>query len=355
MLEWHMRDGELLGEYVWEDAILRRGESIVLLEDSMVYVPEPYDICAVVHLNDGIRETNEYDQSTCTPLPDLRITNVEYQSESEEGAAINVTVRNDLEDLTNRTVYLQVTLPGGGSALFEHPFPDVNLSRNGEIVLNLPVPSEIPRLHLLDGYTVTVNPGHTIAEATYNNNSYSVRGWTQLQLFWCSRFIPYSGGAQGTSAATMNFSAYVLSGSSSRLVMERDWSHEVTEFDVDIDHDHWEFTNYIHAIGSCVPGTDPFEIMGDEVLNVVLSATYRTGRTGSFDPIGSSSRYFLPNEHWGAGRTTGERVGIDDPWYVCSTSGGSHFTQVWYSGLGNSGFTEPENWWSYFLICEIVP
>jgi hypothetical protein len=360
MLEWHTRDGEPLGEYVWEAAILRRGESVILFENSMVYVPEPYDICAVVHLNDGIHETNEYDQSTCTPLPDLTITNVEYQSESEQGNTINVTVRNNLEDLTNRTVYLQVNLSDGGSALFERPFPDVNLSRNGEIVLNLPVPSEIPRLHLLDGYTVTVNPENTIAEATYNNNSYSVRGWAQLQLFWCSRFIPYSGGAQGTSAATMNFSAFVVSGSTSRLVMERDWSHEVTEFHSGFDDDPYARDHYLYSpdsdvVGSCVPGSDPFEIMGDEVLNVVLSATYRAGRAGSFDPIGSSSRYFLPNEHWGAGRTTGESVSWQDPWQVCSQSGGRHFTQVWYSGLGNSGFLGSQSWHSYFLVCEIIP
>ena len=311
----------------------------------MVYVPEPYDICAAVDPNDEIRGTNEYDQSTCTPLPDLTITNVEYQSESEEGAAINVTVRNGLENLTNRTVYLQVTLPGGGSALIEGPFPDVNLSRNREIVLNLPVPSEIPRSQLLNGYTVTVNPGHTIAEANYNNNSYSVRGRTQLQLFWCGRFVPHLGGFYDTSAATMNFSAYVLSGSSPRLVMDRNWSHEVG---IGGD-DHWE---YFHTgLASCDRGDSlPFEIMGDEVLNVVLSATYRAGRNGSFDPIGSSNQYFLPNERWGAGEMQGNE------WLDCSRSGGSHYTQVWFSGLGNSGFIGgSERWHSYFLICEVIP
>ncbi|MBN1266020.1 MAG: hypothetical protein JXA25_11035, partial [Anaerolineales bacterium] len=361
LLEWHTREGDALGEYLWENAVLRRGESILLPEGIIAYVPVPYDICAVVDPNNDIRETNDYDQLTCTQLPDLTITNVVYQDEVDQGM-IRVTLRNNGAELENRAVTLQVNRPGGGSSLFEHTFPDVSLSHNHELDLNIPVSSEIPRVRLLDGYTVTVNPEHTIAEVTYNNNNYSVRGWSNLQLFWCNRFIPYSGGDRGISAVTMDYSASVLSGSTSRQVAVSEWPHEFTEStavlhsDFSVTHeDHWLYSNDPASIGSCDPVDGPFEIMGDEVLHVAISAAYRAGRYGSFDSIGSSNQYFLPNEHWGAGETTAERSSWEDPWAVCYDSGGGKFTQVWYSGLGNSAFLEPKHWSSHFLVCEIVP
>lgn len=274
---------------------------------------------------------------------------------------MNVTVRNNQDSLTIDTIDLETTLPDGTSANILQDFPGISLARNEEIVFHLGVRSEALRAQLLDGYTVTVNPYNRIVETDYDNNSYSVPGQTVLQLYWCGRFIPHLGGMFESSGASMDFSARVLSGSSSRLVMERSWSNEVTGVRmIDANTRTSEEDHYAHTtvqMGGCDDPGEPFTIMGDEWLRVDLIAAYRVGRRGDFGSIGSSSLLFPPNERWGAGRISeGSSIYDGGCWTDCRNSGGSHYTSVSFSGDGSgSGSLSMHTWHSYFMVCEVFP
>ncbi len=341
------REGELLGAFIREDTTIRMGEALTF-EDPTIVLSEPYDACVAVYAYPDILIPDNISgrDYACTPQADLVITHVEYRSMDDGSGTMNVTVRNNWEGILNRTLHIQTTLPDGSRANIQTSLHNIDLAQYEEIVVELPVPSEASRAQLLNGYAVAVNPEHEILEINYANNNYQVPGRTNLQLFWCGRFIPHLGGYFGTSAATMNFSAYVMSGSATRSVMERSWSHELTGVETsDVDRNHWEYSP--DQLASCDRGgSSPFEIMGDEWLEVIFSGTYRSGSSGSFGSIGTIYDHFDPNDHWEAGRWQ-----EGDSWLVCGDSGGRHYIQGTFSG----GTLALNHWHSYFLICEITP
>jgi len=336
LLEWYTRDGESLGEYIWEDAVLESGETRTFFEDSIVLVPEPYDICASV--STGI-ETRGMSFARCTPLPDLIVTDVEYLDDGGQGS-IDVTIRNSGDEITNRTIVLEATsLPGSaGVRLFEQSFPDTSVS--GRVILNVPIPSEVSRDQLRNGYTVVVNPEHTVYESNFDNNDFTVQQGSLFQVFWCGRVIPHGAGFKNGDGVAMDFSASIVSGPTSTLVAHDQWAEEHGYYDASDVHvyntNSWFQTETCDSVGSI------FQIMGDEVLNVQVAATYRAGMVGDFFSIGTITHSFSWAENWGAGSAPYTSESYTD----CYHGGGLH-------SMSNYFHFYEEVWETHYLVCEV--
>jgi hypothetical protein len=221
-------------------------------------------------------------------------------------------------------------------------WPTTLLAPGGTVRFDIGSVNEALREMMDGGYTVTVNPDHTIPESNYDNNSYDVRGSTSLQLFWCYRNIPHTTGL--TSAARMYFRAWVQSGDGSEQVVDESWSHSLSGQEVIWDYGHNEY-GFPGSWYGCYEADGVFQILGDQWLRVTMQATYRAGERGDFENLGTAEFVYGPETDWHAGDMSDE----GETWSQCIDT----FGRVNVSHAFNLGFLTDYYWYSAFLICEV--
>jgi hypothetical protein len=298
---------------------------------------------------DSIDEIDEYNQHRCTGLPDLVIDSVQFIQSEAGGGELRVYVRNDYEPMSHGSFRIQVFNSEGRETSIEAEFEDVSLGRNEIRRFIVPVPAGLSHVRLHGDYTVTVNPdgASNLVEARYDNNDFYVMGVRRLQLWWCTRNIPNL--STFSSAVRMHFSAAVLTDASIEYFVDTTWESE-TEVASQSAH-HLNNDAFSTGLGFCNPvGDANFAIRGDEWLHINISATYRDGAVGDFQPIGEANLYLDPNDHWEAGSMPGqlEPTGSSS---ACYDTGGGHFVRVPFrleGGLGDS------SWFTWFLICDVT-
>ena len=229
----------------------------------------------------------------CAQLPDLTISNLSF--EPSGGGRIHVTVQNVGEAaLDNRTLAFGSALADGSPAYLNGSWPGVTLEPLQTRSFDLTGVTEATRARLTPGYSITVNPEGTIAEADLENNTYTVRGSSRMRLRWCNTSVPHYYGYGHTVRMDMTLSA--LSGASARTLLTHhleDYFSYLYVYSAD--------THYL--IGGGFPGRqcndiDNFDILGDEQLQVTISGQYQAGSAGSWDNLGSAAEVFLPQGNW---------------------------------------------------------
>lgn len=316
------RAGEFIGDYLLDDFMLEPGQQTTqILPDAMLSAP--FDVCAVIDPNDEVLELYERTGALahgprCPQLPDLVIDELHY--EASEGNIV-VTVRNQGDGaLENRTIMLNLYLPGREEPEYGIIRPGVSIEPRAVEVLQLVLSDEATRDQLLDGYSVVINPGRRILESNFENNRYEIRPSDTIALEMIFLFVPYD----ARNTVEYHLDAYVHSGSESR---------QIAALDVEQDID-W---------GSCTPGycvlemrtnfSPWIEIFGDETLEVVASASH----PGSLMESYTIRRTFTADERWGAGESFNfgcHRTGDDRGMY--------HWT---FDRVGS------EEWSMFFNIC----
>jgi LysM repeat protein len=341
------RDGETIGVYTWEDFVLEAGDWEILTKPDMV-VGIPRDGCILIDPDDEVLEYYERDmimvhQPICPQRSDLVINEVRYDSTG--GGGLHVTVENvSRAPLSGRTVALETRLPDGSPAYLAGSWPDVDLEYRATRVFDIVGVSEGIRESLQDGYTVIVNPDHTLPETNYENNTYEVAGAGQLVLYWCYKYVPRVGDSL-TSMARMYFTADVVTGGGSRQVLDTRWQHRLSVQETRWGYDHTE-DGYPGSYVSCNRASDVFEIFGDEWLQIGFRATYRHGEYGDFENSGSRTLLHGPTLRWGSGAIEAG----DGDWSLCGDTGGRHVvSQDFIGGLGTY------TWVTQYRVCEITP
>jgi len=343
-IEFKTRAGESIAIHTWPEFVLENGARTVL-EPPIEFSP-PFDVCIQIDPFDQVPEYYErsgavYHNPICPTLPDLTITDVHYDALG--GGRIRVTVQNIGDGaVENRTLALETRLPDGTPAYLASSWPNVNLAPRESRTFDLIGANESARERLRAGYSVIVNPDTIIAESNLENNTFEVNGSAQMQLFWCNKNIPHVAGL--TSAARMYFTADVLTGDSSRRVLDTSWSHSLSAQEVIWDYTHNE-NGHPYTWWACDAVTDVFEILGDEWLQINFRATYRRGERGDFENIGSASFVHEPGRRWDAG-TTPEAGNHSS----CRHTGGVQWVATDFA----LGFAEG-TWHTRYYICEIAP
>ncbi|MFL7792010.1 MAG: LysM peptidoglycan-binding domain-containing protein, partial [Anaerolineae bacterium] len=217
-------DGSGIGGYTWPELILRPGERAILEHPDLVPGPHP-PLGACVLLDPGDRVPEEDSRQVCDdtgdcmyiwrrgrycrPLPDLTITDVQYDSDGER---LLVTVQNVGEgSVEHRNLGLQINLADG--RYFAAPgewWADVSIERRQEIVMVWEHIGPEQRALMLDGYTAVIDPNNDIAEESGTNNEYVVRASTRLWLSWTWIDAPYD----YRDMVEYSFDAYLTSGGS---------------------------------------------------------------------------------------------------------------------------------------------
>lgn len=342
-IEFRTRAGESLAFHTWPEFVLETGQRTVL-EPPIEFSP-PYDVCIQIDPFDRVPEGPERSAAMthnpiCPTQADLTITDVHFDAQG--GGRIRVTVRNVGDGtVENRTLALETLLPDGSSAYMSGSWPTISLEPRQSRTFDITGANESARERLSGGYTVIVNPEGTISESNTENNSYDVDGAAQLQLFWCNKNIPHVAGL--TSAVRMYFTADVVTGESSRRVLDTHWSHSLSGQEVIWGYGHNDRGHPGYSY-SCEVASDVFQILGDEALQVNFRSTYRRGNYGDFENIGSASILHLPDRRWEAG--TIPPGGMHSS---CWDVGGHQVSTDFALGFAEG------TWHTRYLVCEVSP
>jgi LysM repeat protein len=301
------RSGESLGVYTWPDITLEPGERTVLQQSGLA--PErPLDTCAILDPNNTVNEEGEEIEwaaySYCPPLPDLTITDAEYDA---PGDRLLVTVQNVGEaPLEHRNVSLVVTL-ADGSTLSDRPVwrSDVTVERVHRTTLELAGIGEEQRARMMGGYTVAVDPIDSIAETDEDNNEYVVSAGARLRLVWwqiTTHYYPYR--RRSDSPQEQTFQVSVLAGRCPSCRYVANWTAGPFEIERGMEGGPWD--GMLAGAQHFGSGTDAveFEIAGDEPLmvNAQLNMKYRTHT----EIIGWGGVTLTAEDDWGVGGTISE-------------------------------------------------
>ncbi|MEA3326145.1 MAG: LysM peptidoglycan-binding domain-containing protein [Chloroflexota bacterium] len=275
-------DGEEIGTFDWQDVTLAPGETRILSHGGLN--PQPaLGVCVLLDPNNAVEEVRDRlvtseilgeKQPYCRPLPDLSITNVIYEEESND---IRIDVQNQGEDpisssdtggsldLANLLVWITFA---EGRPLTQR-YIDLNLEPRDDVTLIWPL-NESERARMRAGYTVIINPDDSIAESDTTNNQYEVEGVARLRISWMvgyAMFCPTGNtllrgeNVGGKNTWDMQLRASVSSGRSTRRVA--DWNSPEFELTWRDGSGDWWCRAYI---------SDWFEVAGDEVLTITRTA-----------------------------------------------------------------------------------
>lgn len=330
IVELQSRDGVSLGIYTWPAFVLEPGQRATLEHPDM-RLSAPFDACVLIDPYDDVLEEPEcsgmlFHNPICTQLPDLVITNVEYDA---GGRLVQVSVQNQGEGaIRNRTIELNLVPPSGPAAP-PRESSEISLEPWETTLFSLSV-NESLHSAWVDGYTVTVDPHDTIVESDNDNNSFVVQGVKQLSVVLDEIHFPLEDYERGR--ATFTFSAYVVSGGSRSRVV-----HWVVEED----SDGWSGGHSVDAERWMSPDlySEWFIISGDQVLELSITVDPARGR----DPISWTETY-TAEDLWGSGESTSNTY--------CSISGpdGVHVNTV--------SIEDTDTWMSFiwmmrYEICRI--
>ncbi len=342
-IELQSRDGLSLGIYTWPGFTLGAGERITLTHPDMV-LSAPFDACVVIDPYDDVLEAHErsgalYHHPICAPLPDLIIAGVQY--DFADGGKLRVIVQNVGEGaLRNRTLALSARLLNG-IPISAASWPHITLEPGQAYPFELTGVGDMRTEMRYGGYSVIVNPETTIVEAETGNNAYSVASYT-LQMWWCDARIPNYAWRWWGSTARMFLTAEILSGEANWIVWEAARSSTLG-WDASF-HGRVHFWEQGHSriYFSCGERSEPFVIMGDELLRVSIQADFQWGWTGPED-LGTETEIYDVHEFSGFPFYTGL---AEDTF--CDRVGGppaSAFTT----------YEEELYWNSHFCIGRIAP
>ena len=137
--------------------------------------------------------------------------------------------------------------------------------------------TEAVRQRMEAGYSVEVNPTHTIVESNLSNNVFTVQPPVNLRVTVMSLSAPWD----YRLTTELDLTAYAGTGTARRQVAhfhfaDMDWASCNREFGCSLTDNFF---------------SDWFPILGDEMLEVVLRADYRGGEW-------NMSRTFLPGDRW---------------------------------------------------------
>jgi LysM repeat protein len=335
-------NGSGIGAYTWPGLILRPGERAILEHPDLVPGPHP-PLGACVTLDPGNEVPEEDDRQVCDditgdcmyiwrrgrycrPLPDLTITDVQYDSDGER---LLVTVQNVGEgSVEHRDLGLQINLADGRYFAAPHEWwADVSIEPRQEIVMEWPHIGPEQRALMLGGYTAVIDPNNDIAEESGTNNEYTVRASTRLWLSWTWINVPYD----FRDTVEYSFDAYAVSGGVRRPVadwhigQDIDWGSCFRPYHCVRHYDNEEYDSYW------------FDIAGDEGLVVEIVVSH----PGTLHQSYTISDYYAPEDGWGAGPVGPRRS--------CGYlgGGGEPHSYTWVFD-----YHEGETWDTTFHICR---
>jgi hypothetical protein len=334
-------DGSGIGGYTWPELILQPGERAILEHPDLVPGPHPpLGACVLLDPGDAVPEEDSRqicdDAGDCTyiwrrgrycrPLPDLTITDVQYDADGER---LLVTVRNAGEgSVEHRNLGLQINLADG--RYFAVPgewWADVSIEPRREIVMEWPYIGSDQRALMLDGYAAVIDPNNDIAEESGTNNEYAVRAATRLWLSWVWINVPYD----FRDMVEYSFDAYLTSGGSRRTVadwhisQDIDWGSCFRPYHCVKHYDNEEYDSYW------------FDVAGDEELVIEIVVSH----PGTLYDSVRVTDVYGPEEDWGAGAVGPRRT--------CGYFGG---TSQPHSYTWTFGYSEGYAWETTFHICR---
>jgi LysM repeat protein len=302
-------DGSGIGGYTWPELVLRPGERAILQHPDLVPAPHPpLGACVLLDPGNSVPEEDDYSLGWtrgryCRPLPDLTITDVQYDSDGER---LLVTVQNVGEgSVEHRNLGLQINLTDG--RYFAAPaewWADVSIEPRREIVMVWEHIGPEQRALMMGGYTAVIDPNNDVAEESGFNNEYAVRAATRLWLSWTWIDVPYD----YRDMVEFSFDAYAVSGGVRRPVadwhirQDIDWGSCFDPYHCVRHYDNEEYDTYW------------FDIAGDEGLVVEITVSH----PGTLHWTRTLSEYYGPEDDWGAGdlgprRTCGYLGGTRQP------------------------------------------
>jgi hypothetical protein len=307
------------------------------LQQSALAPERPLDTCVILDPNNTVTEEGEEIEwmaySYCPPLPDLIITDAEYDA---PGDRLLVTVQNVGEaPLEHRNVSLVVTL-ADSSTLSDRPVwrSDVTVERVHRTTLELTGIGEEQRARMAGGYTVTVDPLDSIAETDEGNNDYVVRASARLRLAWSqfnTHYYPLRRRSDNTQEQTVTMEVSVVpKATQGRRVAE--W----TVGPLEVDRGFWEHFSIQREV--------EFDIAGDEWLTVFadLSMHYQL-----------STRYLS----WGAlSLGPDEELGVDrtiSPGEECGGVGWTNNTIHTVAVQPPTPWQSCGRWEADFVVCRV--
>jgi hypothetical protein len=280
-IELLTREGESLGIYTWTEFVLAADESAVVSQPSMVVEP-PLDACALLDPNDLVTEWREASGwlvhvPYCPDLPDLRITDVTYDSDA---GGLRVFIENTgAGRIENRTVELDTYLVDGSPAYLSGTYPEITLESRQRRLFYLPGLSESGRASLTGGYTVVIDEENTIMETDESNNTFEVVP-RQVDLCWCDSLIPHYRGSG--SSARMDLTAEIVSGDTSEIVLTASRSHTLSSRESGYSNWHHVWDQGSGYSFSCSEHFAPISIMGDQSLRVFIHGEFLAGSRGGY-------------------------------------------------------------------------
>jgi hypothetical protein len=346
-VELQTRSGDSIGVYTWPEFVLETGQRTVLEQPDM-RLEAPFDACVMIDPYDEMLE--EFERSgamihfpICPQLPDLTITDVSFDPGG--GGRMRVTVQNVGDAaLENRTIGFDSQLADGSPAYLDRSWPGISLEPGAMRTFDITGVTETVRNLLVNGYSITVNPEGTIAELDLVNNTYIVRGTSQMQIHWCETIVPHYYGWGHTVRMDMTVDA--VSGSNTRRLLTQHVEDYFSYIYID-DYD-------IHyVVGDAYPGRNcasigGFEVRGDEQLRIAISGQYQAGSSGSWDNLGAGASTFHPQNDWGAEVST-----------ACSGYNYNLFdaTQGWHDFVvyPDLGMLAPPPWTALYHLCVERP
>ena len=304
----------------------------------------PMDVCVVLDSRNNIQESAEISGAMdarrpyCPNLPDLEITDVAFEEESEQ---LQVTIRNNGEGtLENRT--LEASIPFHAGELTQE-WDNVTLAPRDTTVLGFPGIDPETRMSLTrgDGYTITIDPDDFLAEEDEDNNQYHVEGSQRYWISWqngCSDYFE----RWRINHVYMYLTADIVSAGGSRRVA--DWAAPEIEMRIP---DGGYRESHQGCWGSSYHGgwpaefhTEQFTLAGDEHLVFHAWARLEAG----------AREWNIGDFEWEF-RNPEERAYPDPTYPLCEAEPG-HQGYI-RNGTYFSGADESGEWYSIIKICRL--
>lgn len=305
------RGGEQVASQTWSSFHLPVGATTVLEPDVSV-TTNVEDYCATPDPNNAVAEQGQGGDfhffTYCPPLPDLIISDVQYQSARE---LLLVRIYNSsLTPITDRSLTLQAYLPDG-TPLFSGAteIHERNLAPHTSTLVQWGGFTPEQRLRMAAGYRVVVDPGDLIGENDETNNEFVFEGSHRLRVRWwgiSTHYYPYRYNSESPQEQT--FSTEVHAGSATGREVAS-WSFGPVEVE------HGE--RYITAVEST--NEVEVEVFGDEWLSLLVRTNMHYRVYDEF--LGYAQMAFSAEDDWGVTKSieVGETCDPDPIFYPYQT------------------------------------
>jgi len=308
------RDGREINDVTFFDLEIPVGD-VAALHHPELFVPPPFDFCVVIDPYDEVLELHERTGALshtliCPEVPDLDVQDAYF--ERLLGNRMSVQVQNiGVGDLVDRTMSIEVRSPAGELLFDPMSYHGVSIDRWETHRFELTPISDGAREAMYDGYTVTLNPDHSVIERSYENNSFTVGEGTRMAINLMVLNVP----EPATDVVRYHIDGYIRTG--------RIRNRQVLDFDIAGNHISWtcDDTGCSEVFYENEHLADWFEIYGDEDFEIVINIEHvgtRAGGGSLLDDFTLSHIYQPPR--WGAG---GPNPADGTCYYHPLTSGGN--------------------------------